>query len=267
VNAAAPALALRLEAVEAGYDRQPVLRGVTADLAAGKAVALLGSNGSGKSTLVKVVLGLLRPWSGRIEVFGRPPDRFDHRKSQVGYLPQLREADRSFPVTVSDLAMMGRVGRLGLFRRPGRRDRELVRDALADVRLTNLADRLFGTLSGGQQQRAFLARALVQEPDLLVLDEPMAGVDAESREQIGEILERLRERGTPLLVVTHDLNELEPFVFDQQWTLVNGQLRVGGPSEARLDHPPDRHETIPDVPAARRGPGLFGLRPGATGWG
>ena len=259
--------ALRLEDVRVGYDERAVLLGVDACLEGGQAAALLGPNGSGKSTLLKVVLGLLAPWNGRVEVFGRRPDRLDHRRRQIGYVPQLREVDRSFPVTVSDLAMMGRVGRLGVLGRPGARDRRLVLDALGQVGLADLAGRPFGALSGGQQQRAFLARALAQEPDLLVLDEPVAGVDAESRGQIGELLDGLRARGVPLLVATHDLDEVQPFAFDQHWTLVGGRLRVDVPDASHEPHPPDRHEEPPIGQPVPRRAGRFGLWPRATSWG
>ncbi|MCC7103961.1 MAG: metal ABC transporter ATP-binding protein [Chloroflexi bacterium] len=246
----APALAI--EGVEAGYEGNPVLHEVSATLEAGQAAALLGPNGSGKSTLLKVVLGLLVPWSGRVELFGEPPHRLDRRKSQIGYVPQLREVDRGFPATVFDLAMMGRVGRLGLFRRPGARDREVAAAAMEDVRMDALASRPFGALSGGQQQRAFIARALAQEPDLLVLDEPVAGIDAENRVQIGEMLTSLRARGVPLLIATHDVEELRPFRFDQYWTLSAGRLRTSSTPPAPAE-PGAIHHRVEPVPP-REGP-------------
>lgn len=249
--------AVLLDDVRAGYDHRPVLRGVSAHLAGGQAVALLGPNGSGKSTLLKVVLGLLPPSSGRVEVFGQRPDQLDRRRRQIGYMPQLREVDRAFPATVFDLAMMGRVGRLGLFRRPSARDREVVHEALHRVGLLELASRPFGMLSGGQQQRAFLARALTQEPDVLVLDEPVAGIDEEHRGRIGELLSQLRADGLPILVATHDLDELEPFVFDQHWCLATGQLQVAAPATVHA-HAGDRHEETPMARTAARPIGLLG---------
>ena len=255
---APPRPALLLDDVRAGYDHRPVLRGVSAHLGAGQAVALLGPNGSGKSTLLKVVLGLLPPSSGRVEVYGRRPDQLDRRRRQIGYMPQLREVDQAFPASVFDLAMMGRVGRLGLFRRPSARDREVVREALDRVGLLDLASRPFGMLSGGQQQRAFLARALAQQPDLLVLDEPVAGIDEENRGHIGELLIQLRAGGMPLLVATHDLDELRPFVFDEHWCLAQGRLLVATPASAHA-HPGDRHEEAPVVRTGARPIGLLGL--------
>jgi ABC-type Mn2+/Zn2+ transport system ATPase subunit len=205
-----------------------------------------------------VVLGLLEPWAGRVEVFGVRPDRLDHRRIQVGYVPQIRDIDRGFPATVFDLVMMGRVGRLGLFRRPAHRDHALARDALDQVGLGDRASEPFGTLSGGQQQRVFLARALAQEPDLLVLDEPVAGVDAANRAAIGELLSALRQRDVPLLVVTHDVDEVKPFTFDRQWRLAAGRL-VDEPAGSAPTLEP--HEQTEPIPWFAPVVGRYGQRP------
>jgi len=248
--------ALLLDKVVAGYDHGIVLRGVSARLLPGQAVALLGPNGSGKSTLLKVVLGLLEPLSGRVEVFGVPPARLDRRRLQVGYVPQLRDVDRGFPATVFDLAMMGRVGRLGLFRWPSGRDRALIFEVLEQVGLRDLANRPFGALSGGQQQRVFLARALAQQSDLLVLDEPAAGVDDEQRARIGQLLAGLQAQGLPMLIAAHDVDELEPLVFGEHWHIEGGRLSV---DVADAIPSADRHETPSVEPARRGGIGLLGL--------
>ena len=247
---------LLLDAVVAGYDHGIVLHGVSARLLPGQVVALMGPNGSGKSTLLKVILGLLEPLSGRVEVLGSTPARLDRRRHQIGYMPQLRDVDRAFPVTVFDLAMMGRVGRLGLFRWPGARDREIVAGVLEQVGLTDLADRPFGALSGGQQQRAFMARALAQEPDLLVLDEPAAGVDDEHRARTGRLLADLRAQGVPMLIATHDVEELEPLVFDEHWHLVKGRLAIDVVDDVPST---DRHESPPVAHTHRQSVGLLGL--------
>ncbi|MFN8633943.1 MAG: metal ABC transporter ATP-binding protein [Chloroflexota bacterium] len=260
--------ALLLDRVVAGYDHGIVLEGVSATLVRGQVVALLGPNGAGKSTLLKLVLGLLEPLGGRVEVLGSPPSRLDRRHHQIGYVPQLREVDRAFPVTVFDLALMGRVGRLGLLRGPSGRDRALVSDALVRVGLGGLERRPFGTLSGGQQQRAFLARALAQEPDLLVLDEPAAGVDEENRARIGGLLSELRAQQLPMLIATHDVHELQPLELDAFWCLSRGHLAVETPDTPHLldrhgspgtRQPGHGHPTRPE-------PGLLGLdsRPPAT---
>ena len=253
---AVAAPALLLADVVAGYDHGVVLNGVSARLLAGQAVALMGPNGSGKSTLLKVILGLLEPLGGRVEVLGSPPARLDRRRHQIGYVPQLRDVDRAFPATVFDLTMMGRVGRLGLFRWSSARDRAVVASALDQVGLRDLASRPFEALSGGQQQRAFLARALAQEPDLLVLDEPAAGVDEEHRARTGRLLAELRDQGVPLLIATHDVDELEPLIFDEHWHLARGRLSVDV-----LDAVPsaDRHESPAVAHARRQSVGLLGL--------
>jgi ABC-type Mn2+/Zn2+ transport system ATPase subunit len=244
----------------AGYDHGIVLDGISAELMGGQAVALLGPNGSGKSTLLKVILGLLVPFAGRVEVLGAPPDRLNRRRHQIGYVPQVRDVDRGFPATVFDLAMMGRVGRLGLFRWPSSHDRDLVSQALGRVGLQDLADRPFGALSGGQQQRAFLARALAQEPDLMVLDEPAAGVDEENRARIGDLLTDLRASGMAMLVATHDIEELRPFVFDEHWHIAHGRLTVDVIDTASVF---DRHASPNFVPTSGRsvGPRGFDRRP------
>jgi manganese/iron transport system ATP-binding protein len=248
--------ALLLEDVVAGYEHGIVLRGASARLVRGQAVALLGPNGSGKSTLLKVVLGLLEPLGGKVEVLGAPPANLDRSQHQVGYVPQLRNVDRAFPLTVFELAMMGRAGRLGLFRRPGQRDRALVTEALAHVGLQDLATRPFGNLSGGQQQRAFLARAIVQEPDLLVLDEPAAGVDEENRGRIGTLLSELRAQGMPMLIATHDVDELRPLDLDGYWCLSHGALNV---EAVGTPHVHDLHGSPAPTVGAGHASGLRGL--------
>jgi len=255
--------ALLLDDLQAGYEHGVVLRGASAQLLPGQAVALLGPNGSGKSTLLKVVLGLLEPLGGRVEVLGAPPSRLNRRQHQIGYVPQLRDVDRAFPLTVFELAMMGRAGRLGLLRRPGRRDRALVTEALERVGLDELAGRPFGQLSGGQQQRAFLARAIVQEPDLLVLDEPAAGVDEENRGRIGTLLDELRAQGMPMLIATHDVDELRPLVPDGYWSLARGALSV---TATDSPHVHDPHGSPTPTHGPGRAGGLRGLdrRPPAT---
>ncbi|MDZ4278834.1 MAG: metal ABC transporter ATP-binding protein, partial [Dehalococcoidia bacterium] len=165
----------------AGYDGTPALEAITFDLPAGSLVGLAGPNGSGKSTLLKTLLGLLRPWRGQIELFGR---RVDGTKQRMGYAPQAELVDWDFPATVYDVVMMGRYGRIGLLRSPKAADRYAVASALAQVGLEPLAGRQIGELSGGQQRRMLIARALAQEADLLLLDEPMVGLDATTQHDL-----------------------------------------------------------------------------------
>ena len=201
----APALAAR--SVSAGYAGAAglALREVSLRVPAGARVALVGPNGSGKSTLLKAVAGLLPVASGEIAVYGNPVGACHHR---VAYLPQRGEIDWRFPISVQRLVMTGRYVHLGWLKRPGRRDREVVSGVMEDLGLSPLAGRQIGELSGGQQQRALLARALVQDGDLLLLDEPLNAVDAGTRETISNVLSRLQHRGKTMLVATHDLASL-----------------------------------------------------------
>jgi ABC-type Mn2+/Zn2+ transport system ATPase subunit len=199
------------------------LHAVSLSVTTGVRVALVGANGSGKSTLLKAVAGLLRPQAGTIRVYGLPVGACHHR---VAYLPQRGEVDWRFPVTVERLVLAGRYVHLGWLRRPGRADRERVSTVLQQLGLAELAGRQISQLSGGQQQRALLARALVQEADLLLLDEPLSAVDAASRQIITGVLDGLRRAGKTALVATHHLDRLDE-EFDQVFTLDDGRLGRG----------------------------------------
>ena len=184
------------------YDKKPVLYGVDVSIAPGQLVGIMGPNGAGKSTLIKAIMGLLEPTSGWIRIFGQPNTS---QRKRMSYVPQRGEVDWDFPVTVMDLVLMGRYGHLGLFRRPGKRDREIAWQSLEKVNMIPYAGRQISNLSGGQQQRIFLARALAQEADLYLMDEPFAGVDAATESTIIKLLHELRSRGKTILVVHHDL--------------------------------------------------------------
>lgn len=200
---AGSAPALSVQDVWAGYDGRPAIEAISFDLPAGSLAGLAGPNGSGKSTLLKTVLGLVRPWRGRIEVCG---EKLDGHRARLGYAPQAELVDWGFPATVADVVMMGRYGRIGLLRRPSAADRDAVAKALRQVDLEPLAGRQIGELSGGQQRRMLIARALAQEADLLLLDEPMGGLDATTEHELLSLFERLRDSGKTLLVATHDLS-------------------------------------------------------------
>jgi len=203
VNGAASASAyLALEGVSAGYDGRPALTDVTMSVPHGAQVAIVGPNGAGKSTLFKALVGLLPVKSGRVLLHGRPPGG---QTDPIAYVPQREEIDWGFPVTVHDVVMMGRYGRLGWLRRPREADREVVARCLEELGIADLERRAIGELSGGQQQRVFLARALAQEPHVLLLDEPFTGVDVSAREALLTLLARLRERSITVLVSTHDM--------------------------------------------------------------
>lgn len=194
---------LAFQDVTAGYDGHLALEGVSFALPAATLTGLVGPNGSGKSTLFKVALGLLPLRRGDVRLFGRLPHTV---RARVGYMPQSEQVDWEFPVTVGEVVMMARFGRLGPFRWPGKRDRAAVMQALERVGMADLTGRLIGELSGGQQRRVLMARTLAQEADLLLLDEPMAGLDATSQHDLLSLFESLRDEGRTLLVSTHDLS-------------------------------------------------------------
>jgi len=185
----------------ASNGRFHALQHITFSAQQGERIAVVGPNGAGKSTLFKLIVGTVKPSEGQVHVFGQGPDGH----ICIGYVPQRNQIDWSFPVTVEDVVMMGRVGQIGLFRWPRHADWEIVRQSLARVEASHLAKKQIGELSGGQQQRVFIARALAQETELLLLDEPLNGLDVPSQQAIFNILDSLRPDGVTVLVATHDL--------------------------------------------------------------
>ena len=215
---------LSLDCVTVAYDGRVALADVTMRVPHAAQVAIVGPNGAGKSTLFKALVGLLPTRAGRVLLNGRAPGG---QADPIAYVPQREEIDWGFPVTVHDVVMMGRYGHLGWFRRPRADDREVVARCLDELGIAELAGRAIGELSGGQQQRVFLARALAQEPHVLLLDEPFTGVDVNAKEAILGLLARLRERRITILVSTHDMQTAA-----QRFELVallNGRLVAYGP--------------------------------------
>ncbi len=216
--------AIEIEDLTVAYQQQPVLWDVDVVIPSGQMTAIVGPNGAGKSTLLKAVLGIVRPAAGRIRVLGRP---FRAQERRVAYVPQRADLDWDFPATVFDVALMGTYGRVGWLRRPGPAEHALARTALERVGMTNLADRPIGQLSGGQQQRVLLARALAQEADIYLLDEPFQGVDAPTEATLLEVLRWLKQQGKTIVVVHHDLSTVAEY-FD--WVvLLNVQCIACGP--------------------------------------
>ena len=195
--------ALTVRNLWAGYDGKPVLEAVNFQIDRGDMLGIIGPNGSGKSTLIKTILGLVKPMRGDVSVLGREGTPERHL---VGYTPQTELVDWDFPVTVADVALMGRYSRRGLFRRTTKEDREAADAALDLVKLFDLRDRLIGELSGGQRRRVLLARAIAHNPELLLLDEPMAGLDATAQHQFLDLLDELRGKGATVVLSTHDLS-------------------------------------------------------------
>jgi ABC-type Mn2+/Zn2+ transport system ATPase subunit len=194
----------------------------------GEALGIVGPNGSGKSTLLKTIAGLLLPSSGELSVLGQPPRKLP--PGTIAYVPQVEAVDWSFPATVWDVVAMGRFARLHFWQHFGPEDREVVHHALSVVSMADLAGRRISNLSGGQQQRAFVARALAQEPKLLLLDEPTTGVDAATEEALREIVRELVADGLPVLMATHDLDRVDDW-FDRLLVLDRRVLALGTPRE------------------------------------
>ncbi|TVR98577.1 MAG: ABC transporter ATP-binding protein [Rhodospirillales bacterium] len=198
-----PGFALHVEDLTVRYGSSIALWDIDLDVPPGRLVAIVGPNGSGKSTLLKSVMGLLRPVAGHIRIFGEPISR---ARSRVAYVHQRAEVDWDFPATVLEVVTMGLYRRIGWLRPVRKAHRQAALEALAEVGMEAFATRQIGQLSGGQQQRVFIARALIQQADLVLLDEPLAGVDAVSEDIILSLLRSLRDRGKSVVVVHHDLS-------------------------------------------------------------
>jgi zinc transport system ATP-binding protein len=221
---------VRAEGVSFSYGESPVLQGVDLSIGPGEFVALVGPNGSGKSTLLKILLGLLRPSAGQVSIFGESPDRFQDRW-RLGYVPQRPELGSTIPATVQEVVATGRLPRSGWWRRLRPEDRQAAHHAIESVALGPYHARPLSELSGGQQQRAFIARAFASEPDLLVLDEPIAGIDRESQERFRDSLVHLVEdHGSGVLLVSHELSAVAPDL-DRVIVLKQRVIFDGPPSE------------------------------------
>jgi manganese/zinc/iron transport system ATP- binding protein len=231
MNTAGQALSEALESplevhdLSVAYHKKLVLYGLDLTVPAGNLVGIIGPNGAGKSTFIKAVMGLLPSTSGWVKIFGQPYHSNCHR---VGYVPQRESVDWDFPVNVMDVVLMGRYGRLGTGRRPTKHDREVAMACLEKVNMVPYARRQIGNLSGGQQQRVFLARALAQESDLYLMDEPFVGVDAATESAIITLLRDLKDRGKTVMVVHHDLATAREY-FDMLM-LLNMRLLAFGPT-------------------------------------
>lgn len=219
-------VAISVRDLSVSYDRKRVLSNIFLEVEEGRRYGILGPNGSGKSTLLKAILGLIDDYHGSVEVLGKDVRQV---RRQVVYVPQRSEIDFTFPATVKDVVLMGRYPHKKVFQRLDAEDNRLASEAMAELDILNLQDRQIGELSGGQQQRTFLARALAQQADVLLLDEPFVGVDIPTEEKIIEVLRRLSSDGKTLMVVHHDLQAV-PEYFDHV-VLLNQRLVAAGPTE------------------------------------
>ncbi len=210
------------------YQDKPVLWDIDLHVPPGVLMAIVGPNGAGKTTLIKAILGLIKPVAGQTLIYGKP---YSEQRRLIGYVPQRGSVDWDFPTSVLDVVMMGRYGRLGWIRRPGREDRERALEALQKVGMAPLAGRQISQLSGGQQQRTFLARALVQDAQVYFMDEPFQGVDATTERAIVDLLKELRAQGKSVLVVHHDLQTV-PEYFD--WVMLLNVSRIAAGPVGRV---------------------------------
>lgn len=217
---------IELHDVTVSYHKKPVLWNVELNIPEGELIGIIGPNGAGKSTLIKAVMGLLPLSSGWIKIYGKPVKK---QKGIMGYVPQRESVDWDFPVTVKDVVMMGRYGKIGLLRRPKEKDEKAVIDSLEKVGMLKFAGRQISQLSGGQQQRVFLARALAQESQIYLMDEPFAGVDAATETAIVHLLRELRKKRKTVIVVNHDLQTAQNY-FDSI-LMLNMRVVAFGPTQ------------------------------------
>jgi ABC-type Mn2+/Zn2+ transport system ATPase subunit len=220
---------IRFDHASFGFPGLIALNDITLTIYEGEFVGVIGPNGSGKTTLCRAVLGLLAPVEGHLHIFDCACDELRcHHRAKIGYLPQKGVVDRNFPVTVLETVMMGRYGALGLFKRPGKKDHDIAREALDLVGMESYKDSALGRLSGGQQQRVFIARALAQQPKVLILDEPTTGLDITTQHNVIELVQHLHdELKLTILLITHDINMIRWKV--DRFVLLKTRLFAAGP--------------------------------------
>lgn len=221
--------AIKIHQLTVAYDAKPVLWNASVTFKKGKLTAIVGPNGAGKSTLLKTILDFIKPVTGQIEYFvGKQSSEYKEIKNHIAYVPQNSTVDWDFPATVLDVVLMGRYGHLGWFKRPRKKDKDIAKEMLAKVGMTTFFNRQISQLSGGQRQRVFLARALAQEADIYILDEPLAGVDMKTERIIMDLLKELTNENKTVIVVHHDLQTVEAYfdevVFINQEVLNNGPV-------------------------------------------
>lgn len=217
---------LEVHDLTVSYNKKPVLWGIDFTLPKGVLVGIIGPNGAGKSTLIKSIMGLIPAGSGFVKIFDK---ELDEVRGRVSYVPQRESVDWDFPASAFDVVLMGRYGKLGLFKRPRKADKEVAMECLEKVGMHQFADRQISQLSGGQQQRVFLARALAQDAELYFMDEPFAGVDAATEAAIIEILKKMTQAGKTVVVVHHDLQSVKEYF---NWVLLlNMRLVASGPTD------------------------------------
>lgn len=225
---------IRFDHASFGFPGVIALKDISLEIAEGEFVGVIGPNGSGKTTLCRAVLGLMRPLEGSLQIFDCACQELRcHHRARIGYLPQKGALDRDFPITVLEAVMMGRYGALGVLRRPGQQDRALSLQALENVGMLDHRDTALGHLSGGQQQRVLIARALAQQPQVLLLDEPTTGIDITTQHSVLDLIRRLhQDLGLTVLLITHDINMIRSHV--DRLVLLKTRLYAAGPPEEVL---------------------------------
>lgn len=229
--------AIEVTDLTVAYQDKPVLWDIDLNVPPGVLLSIVGPNGAGKTTLIKAILGLVRPAAGSVLIYNKP---YEAQRQIVGYVPQRGSVDWDFPTNVLDVVMMGRYGALGWVRRPGRQERELALQALEKVGMAVYATRQISQLSGGQQQRVFLARALVQDATVYLMDEPFQGVDATTERAIVTLLQELRANGKTVVVVHHDLQTVSDY-FD--WVMLLNIRRIASGPVDEVFTPDNLRET------------------------
>jgi len=220
---------VRLEDVWVHYDGVPILEGINLSVKSNDFLGLIGPNGGGKTTLLKVILGLIKPSRGKVTVMGQPAER---GRKFIGYISQFNLFDRDFPISVFDVVLMGRYSKTGLFHRYSEDDKRTAIEVLKAVEMLDYKERQVGRLSGGEQQRVFIARALVTNPKLLLLDEPMASIDPNMQAEFYELLDRLKER-MAIVLVSHDISAVSIYV--NEIACLNHQLFYHGSKEVSAE--------------------------------
>ncbi len=208
------------------YQKKPAIKSINLKITEGSIVGIIGPNGAGKSTLIKAILGLLPYDTGEVKIFGK---NLDESRKKISYIPQREQFDWDFPINVEDVVMMGRYSHLGMFSFPGKKDKEIVQEKIQKVGMQDFRTRQIRNLSGGQQQRIFLARALAQESDIYLMDEPFVGVDAKTERTIFDLMNELKEQNKTILVVHHDLGKVTEY-FDKL-ILINQTLVAYGDTD------------------------------------
>lgn len=238
------------------YDDLPVFKQLAVTFAPGKITGIIGPNGAGKSTLIKGMLGLVKPQSGSASIAGQPLNK---QLTRVAYVEQRKDLDLTFPINVFDVVLSGTYGKLGLFRSPGKNEKQQAAAALEQVGLSDYASRQIGNLSGGQLQRVFVARAIAQKADIIILDEPFVGIDLKSEHEIMQILKQWRSAGKIIIVIHHDLNKVTAY-FDDLVIMDHG-IEAAGPV-AQVYTPENIRQVFSDDLSSV----LFTSQAGERGW-